>query len=250
MIDAVVGHEPFDGANGNGFVQLASPAGVLARMGADPSANARKDILLPDQVQRFRVFSRLGERDIALGVHAERAVGGAKGGASLVYHGPSGKAETTRVTQRLVSIGIGNRAGFVAFSAQDASLGIDKGLLPDQVHAEALLGVLDSVHPGGKDALDGGISQDPNHARTMGVIERHPGIQLPLVVGQFPVQVRVRIHQGDPDSQLAQLVGRRDTGRGCADDHDFLQSFLGAFHMDAPVLAEAFSRRAFSFDNP
>ena len=76
-----------------GLIQFGPAAGVFAGMGADPAADGGQHIVLPDQIQGFRVSAGLGQGHIPLGIDPQGAVGLAEGLPAFVDHRPARQAQ-------------------------------------------------------------------------------------------------------------------------------------------------------------
>src|SRR5579863_1671508 len=68
-----LGQEPFQGTDGNGFVDFAAPAGCLAWVSADAAADARHGVGIARIAIGFFKTAVCNERDVAPGVGPRRA---------------------------------------------------------------------------------------------------------------------------------------------------------------------------------
>ena len=96
----VVGQEPFDLADGQGFILVAPVALRFARVRADPAADGRKRVVPPDQGQRLGEFPFAGQSQITLDVDPGGAGADARGLAPFVHHEGAGHGLGERPVDR------------------------------------------------------------------------------------------------------------------------------------------------------
>ena len=124
--------------DGQGLVHIIAGAGLLAGMMADPSTDAGKRVVIPEQFQRLAVLSFIDQGNVALDAYMRRAGGFAGGSASFT----DGKSPGNRLGILLVNrfafrkalielIGQLDRTDFLAFTAAGAFCQVDQTrLLP------------------------------------------------------------------------------------------------------------------------
>jgi hypothetical protein len=69
----VIGNQPFDRSNSDGFIDDPPDAFHLAGMVTDPTANQGKGIRIPDNLHRFIEFPFRGRDDVPRNIHSDGA---------------------------------------------------------------------------------------------------------------------------------------------------------------------------------
>ena len=156
-LQLLLGDKLLDLVDGDGAVDVAAGAGVLAAAVADAAADGRERVILLDELERVQIAALRGQIDVALNGDVCRAGGLAGGGAGLValdlvvvliVRAPHMLAPVIVVRQRLLRVdhgaGLGaqllaelggtGRADLGALAAGDALLGIDMGAVSGGGH--------------------------------------------------------------------------------------------------------------------
>ena len=122
-----VGNEALDVPYGKGLVDFASSACGLAGVGADPSAYAGQNVVLPDQLKRFGVLASARQGHVSLDIYPERAVGLAKRGPAFVDYGPARKSVPSAELERFFAVRADGWASLRTKAAKRASLAVYVG---------------------------------------------------------------------------------------------------------------------------
>ena len=156
-LELLLGDKLFDLVDGDGAVDVAAGAGVLAAPVADAAANGRERVILLDELERVQIAALRSQIDVALNGDMRRAGGLAGCGAGLValllvvvliVRAPHMLAPVVVVRQRLLRIDHGSglgaqllaelggagRADLGALAAGDALFGIDMGTVSGGGH--------------------------------------------------------------------------------------------------------------------
>ena len=156
-LELLFGDKLLDLVDGNGAVDVAAGAGILAAAVADAAADGRERVILLDELERVQIAALRSQIDVALNGDVRRAGGLAGCGAGLValllvviliVRAPHMLAPVVVIRQRLLRIdhgaGLGaqllaelggtGRADLGALAAGDALFGIDMGAVSGGGH--------------------------------------------------------------------------------------------------------------------
>jgi hypothetical protein len=210
----IVGHKTFQVSDGYRFIHLSPPAGFLAGVGANRSADKRQGVFPADQGQGFLKLTLGDKGDITLDADMGRAFGLTRRGPQPVDGEGGGHClgemtiDRLAPVQPLVEIGRDlDRANGNTIPATRTTFLFYKARFAMEGDLKAARFSADTGHPGPGEHLDIGVAGHldqfgGNHAGGA-VIGRKGLVQL----GHDPADADVLIHQEDFEASIGQIQG-------------------------------------------
>jgi hypothetical protein len=209
-------------------------------MTTNPSADSGKDILPANKLQGFGKLAHPGEGDITLNVDTQRTVGLAQRLLPFVNHRTSGKTLAAMVLKRFGTVAPGCRTNLGTATAKNTAFRVDEGSEILEVGAETLRGMFQRTDFTRQDTPNPWVSQNPEQPWSQGIVQGNTGIKPPFFPVELPVEVRLRVDEGDRYAHLSQFVGCGKAGRVRADDQDAIKTIFGVPHEVVPFCPAAF----------